>query len=50
MKSAERLPEVPPQPDGQPDFARSTMDRAVESLYRMVGPEVLSNAPTGCSM
>ena len=47
MKSVERLPEVLSQPDAEPDFARSTMDRAVERLYRTVGPKMLSNTPRG---
>src|SRR5215469_3886050 len=47
MKGVGQLPDAPPQPGTQPDFAQSTIDRAVERLYRTIGPEMLSKTPRG---
>ena len=47
MKGVERLPDAPPQPGAQPDLAQSTIDRAVERLYRPIGPEMLSKTARG---
>ena len=45
MKGVQQLPDPPRQPGTQPDFAQSTIDRAVERLYRTIGPEMLSKTP-----
>jgi hypothetical protein len=48
MKGVERLPDPPAKPDAQPDFAQSTIDRAVEErLCGTIGPEMLSKTPRG---
>ena len=47
MKGVERSPDSPPQPDARADFAQSTIDRAVERLYRTVGPKLLSKTAGG---
>jgi len=48
MKGVEGSPDAPPQQPGAPrDFVQSTIDRAVERLYRTIGPEVLSKTPRG---
>ena len=41
MKGVQKSPDAPPQPGTQHDFAQSTIDRAVERLYRTIGPEML---------
>jgi hypothetical protein len=48
MKDEQGLPDGHPQPGAQPDFAHTTIDRAVERLYRTVGPKMLSKTP--CSL
>jgi hypothetical protein len=47
MKGVQELPDAPPQPGAQPDFSQSTIDRAVERLYRTVGPKMLSKTARG---
>jgi hypothetical protein len=46
MKNDERLSGEPARPGAQPEFGQSTIDRAVEHVYRTVSPEILTSGTT----
>jgi hypothetical protein len=47
MRSLQELPDPPPQPGVQAEVAQRTIDRAVEHVYQMVGPKMLSKTACG---
>lgn len=47
MKNDERLSGDAARPSAQPEFGQSTIDRAVEHVYRTVSPEILTRTARG---